>query len=290
MVLTQRDKEILRQVYLFRLMTREQIERLLFPPDQGQDHPTKTSRCRKRLKLLYQHGYLERFPVPSRAGLWAWQPVYRLGTKGADLVAKDLGTLAGRLPYWGKGFDKDHRPTSVSLIFMDHTLKINDIRITVTQVAQSQGYQIEKWLDETQLRSQEMRDYVTVTSGQGRSLKVAVIADAYFVLHLGDRRAHFFLELDQATMSSKRWKTRIQAYRAYTESGKYQQRYQTRSLRVLTVTTTPKRLVNLKKATESVGGDHLFWFTTLEQVTAGNVLSASIWQVAGQELAAALIP
>src|SRR5437870_75067 len=79
MVLTERDREILRQVYLFRMMTREQVERLLFPPEHGQDHFTKTSKARKRLKLLYHHGFLERIPVPVGQGAWAWLPVYRLG-------------------------------------------------------------------------------------------------------------------------------------------------------------------------------------------------------------------
>lgn len=32
-----------------------------------------------------------------------------------------------------------------------------------------------------------------------------MIADAYFVLNLGDKRAHFFLEVDRATEANKRW-------------------------------------------------------------------------------------
>lgn len=283
MVLTSRDKEIIKQVYLFRLMTREQIEQLLFPPERGQDHPTKTTRARQRLRLLYQHGYLERIPAPIGSGLWAWRPVYRLASKGAGLVAESLGTTAAKLPYWGKGFDEDHRPTEVSLLFLEHTLKINDVRLAITLAAKAQGYKIERWIDETQLKSQEMKDYVSLITRQGRSLKVAVVPDAYFVLNLGDRRAHFFLELDRATMSSKRWRTRVLAYKAYTESGKYQKRYQTTSLRILTVTTTPPRLANLKKTTEQAGGSKLFWFTTFEEATPEQILTAPIWRIAGQD-------
>jgi hypothetical protein len=289
MVLTERDKEIIRQVYYYRLMTREQIERLLFPPERGQDHPTKTSICQKRLRFLYQHGYLERIPIPVNPGFWVWMPVYRLAPKGAELIAAELGTTSAKLSYWGKGFDKDHRPTEVSLLFLDHTLKINDIRVAITLAARKAGYRIEKWLDETQLKSQEMKDYVTITSQQGRKLKVAVVPDAYFILHLGDRRAHFFLELDQATMTSKRWKTRILAYKAYTESGKYQERYQTQSLRVLTVTTTPERLANLKTTTERAGGGRLFWFTTFPEATTADIILSPIWRVAGQLPSVSLI-
>jgi Replication-relaxation len=195
MVLTPRDREILRQVYLFRLLTREQIERLLFPPENGQDHFTKTSKVRKRLKLLYHHGYLERMPVPVGQGLWAWRPVYRLGRKGASLIAAELGSTVRQLDYWGKSDDADHRHSEVSLLFVHHALAINDVRIAITLAAMSKGYQLEKWIDESQLKREEMKDYVSVIAGNGHGARVPVIPDAYFALHLGDRRAHFFLSL-----------------------------------------------------------------------------------------------
>jgi Replication-relaxation len=283
MILTERDREILRQVHLLRLTTREQVERLLFPPENGQDHWTKTSKARMRLRLLYQHRYLERIPMPVGSGTWAWQPVYRLGRKGAELVASELGRTAQELPYWGKGDDKDHRTSKASQLFLSHTLSINDVRIAITEAAQAHGYKVEKWLDETHLKSQEMKDHVTVTSDQGRSSKMAVIPDAYFILHLGDRRAHFFLEVDRATITNRRWRMRILAYLELIRSGKYQARYQTRSLRILTVTTTDERLLNLKQTTERTGGKDLFWFTTLDQVTQANVLSSPIWLLANDE-------
>ncbi len=288
MVLTDRDKKILRQVYLYRLMTREQIEQLLFPPDKGQDHPTKTSIVRRRLKLLYQHEYLERIPAPIGPGLWAWRPVYRLAGKGAEIVAGELGVSPKKLAYWGKGSDKDHRSDEVSLLFFEHALAINDVRIAVTLAAQAKGFRVEQWFDDNLLKSQEMKDYVTV-KGKKQSERVAIIPDAYFVLNLGERRAHFFLELDRATMSSKRWKTRVLGYKAYTESGKYQERYHTTSLRILTVTTTAERLVNLKKTTEQAGGSKVFWFTTIDQATVDKIFFSPIWLVANETLPRSLL-
>lgn len=281
MVLMPRDKEILHQVYVHGFMTREQVERVLFRPDRGQDHPTKTSKARKRLKLLYHNGYLERIPIPVGPGAWAWRPLYRLAKRGAELVASELGTTPSKLSYWGKGDDREHRSTKASLLFLNHALKINDVRIEFSQAAEACGYRIEKWVEETHLKSQEMKDYVSVIGETGGRLRVAVIPDAYFVLNLGDRRAHFFLELDQATMSNKRWKMRIGAYLTYVQSGKYQERYQTHSLRVLTVTTSAKRLTNLKKTTESAGGREVFWFSTLDQVLSNQALFSPIWQQAG---------
>src|SRR5438128_1454074 len=89
MVLMPRDVEILRQLHQYRLLTREQIERLLFQPDHGQDHFTKTDKARTRLRLLYHNRYVDRIPAPVSPGAWAWRPVYRLSRKGADLLAAE---------------------------------------------------------------------------------------------------------------------------------------------------------------------------------------------------------
>jgi hypothetical protein len=116
-----------------------------------------------------------------------------------------------------------------------------------------------------------------------------VIVDAYFVLNLGNKRAHFFLEVDRATEANKRWGMRVQAYQVYTESKRYSERYGTKSLRVLTVTVGPKRLANLKLTTEKAGGRQMFWFTTLEQVGTQELLSVAVWEVAGERSKQALI-
>lgn len=282
MELTERDRQILHRVHAYRLLTRAQIERLLFPPENGQDHFTRTSRARHRLKLLYQNKYLERLPQPVGSGTWAWQPVYRLARKGAELVARELGILPQDLVYWGRGDDKDRRATEVTPPFLTHSLRVNDVHIAVTLAAQRGGHKLEQWLDDGQLKSQERKDYVGVNE-EGRHRMVAVIPDAYFVLNLGDRRAHFFLELDRATMSNSRWGTRIKAYLAYIHSGKYTARYQTRSLRILTVTTTQERLRNLRKTTRDSGGGDLFWFTTLDQVSPYSVFFDPIWLLASDE-------
>lgn len=283
MVLTQRDREILRQVYAFRLMTREQIEELLFRPERGQDHMTKTSKVRQRLKLLYQHGYLERIPLPTGPGQWAWRPVYRLARKGAKLLAEEKNMTISQLNYWGKADDREHRTSEPSLLFMKHSLEINDVRLAILRAAEAHGYCVEQWLDDTALKREKMKQDTVFRSDWDGGAKVGVIPDAYFVLHLGDRRAHFFLELDRATMSNGRWRSRIYSYLDYVHSGRYRERFQTPSLRILTVTTTAQRLENLKKATEQAGGKELFWFTTMDQVSPSNVFLGPIWRLANDE-------
>jgi Replication-relaxation len=289
MKLMPRDIEILTTISKFRLATREQIERLHFPPVNGHDHLTRTSSVRHRLKLLFHHRYVERLPVPVNRASWAWRPVYRLAKKGAEVIACEQGVSLSQLSYWGKGFDAQSRRGRASHLFVDHLLKINDVRTAVMLAAEEQGYQIEQWIDDATLKSEVRKEYVTLRRQSGLGTKVAVIPDGYFVINLGTRRAHFFLELDQATMGSQRWKTKVLAYKKYLESGKYQERYKTKSLRILTVTTTEKRLKNLRQITEKAGGGRIFWFTTQDKVEPNQIFSGSIWSVGGEEQAWALL-
>ena len=271
MRLTERDAQVIKAVSIYRVLRRDQLQRLFFP---------SVPVANRVLVRLFQHGFLDRRFVPREYGQGDSQALYLLGARGADLLAAKTGDDRQEITWRA-----EHN--QVGSLFLDHTLAVNDVRIAVALAAQRQGWQVERWLDEVDLKSQEMKDYVDATwtdsRGQARRRRLAVVADGYFVLYMGDRRAHFFVELDQATVSNKRWADKVRGYLAYTWSGKYEKRYQTRSLRILTVTTGEKRLQNLKATTEQAGGKALFWFATLEQATPEAILTEPIWQVADRK-------
>ena len=264
MRLTARDMQVVLSVYAYRALRREQIEKLFFP---------SRNTANERLQRLYHHGFLERRWSPVEYGQGTSQAIYLLAEKGADLVAQQLGIDRGAVA-WQESYNQVGSP------FLEHTLMVNEVRIAVTQAASQAGYTVEKWVTEEELKA--TKDTVQVSTSGGARRKMAVIADAYFVLNLGDKRGHFFLEVDRGTEANKRWGLRVQGYRVYTESGQYSERYGTRSLRVLTVTIGPKRLANLKRTTERAGGRQMFWFTTLEHAQPGEFLKGLVWEVAGQ--------
>lgn len=278
MLLTERDKEIVKAVYAYRLLSTEQVETLLFSPDGNQDHPTKTSICRKRLKLLYQHEYLDRIHLPLVPNQGSRPTIYCLAEQGAQLIAGIEGAERASVAWRRKDNDVD-------FYFLEHSLLINDMRIAVALAARRSGWTLTCWLTERELKS--LKERVPDPVHPDRTLPIA--PDAYFTLELGDKRASFFLEIDQATEANKRFKAKVQAYLAYVTSGQYQERYQTKSLRVLTVTTGERRVANLKSTTEKVAGSDFFWFTTFGMATAEKILTAPIWRVAGQEGRHALI-
>jgi hypothetical protein len=113
--------------------------------------------------------------------------------------------------------------------------------------------------------------------------------DAYLKLKVGGKDVSLFLEVDLGTTPARRFGQKVQGYIAYRMSGRYQARYGRATFRVLTVTTTTRRLASLKKATEKVGGRRMFWFTTFDQITPQTVLGL-VWQVAGEVREVSLLP
>ena len=71
--------------------------------------------------------------------------------------------------------------------------------------ARQAGYTIDKWIKEDELKA--AKEYVYLTMPSVTKRKVAVIADAYFVLDLGDKRAHFFWRWI-GRQANKRWAQR----------------------------------------------------------------------------------
>lgn len=279
--LTARDKQIVEAVYDYEALTPQQISDLFFAPVQTVQTPPPSSRCLHRLKLLYQYGFLEREERPQLLTLGRRAFDYRLTARGAELVALMRGITVEELG-WSKS-----KP--VSPLFLDHLITGNEVRVQIVRAAARHGYTIETWLDEKTLKRQQT-DTVMLTSPSGRKQKAAVVPDGYFHLHTPTDHYHQFLEVDLRTVTGRSetwerrtWARKVQAYLAYYRSGRYQERYHTKSLRILTVTTGAKRLANLKEITEGEGGEARFWFTTLEQVRDADVLTDSIWQMAGRE-------
>lgn len=193
--------------------------------------------------------------------------IYALSKRGAALAASTIGGDHAHLL-------RSAQRATVKPLFLDHLLHINDIRLAFHLSATRQpGHRMDIWLDDRQLA-----DRVPDTSQAGGWLPVR--PDGYMVYQTPGRQLHAFVEADLGTVTNKRWAVRVQAYVTYRLSGAFRQRYGISSFRILTVTTTAKRLSNLLRTTEKAGGKNLFWFTTWSDLAAHSPLSA-IWSVAG---------
>lgn len=279
--LTKRDHQVLLATYKYRALTPQQFSDLLFVPAQLLHTPPPSSRALHRFKLLYQYGFLERHELPQIISEGRKPFVYRLAAGGAELVA-----LLQEVPIE----ELDFRPNeTLGDLFLDHLIATNEVIIACHRSAQRHGFTIEKMLDDKTLKSYQ-KDTVTLTSTSGHKQTAAVVPDGYLHLKAGAHHYHQFLEVDLQTVTGRSmtwgrrtWARKVITYLEYYRSGKYHERYHTKSMRVLTVTTGEKRLENLKKITEESGGESRFWFASLPQVQNADVLVDPIWQVANRD-------
>lgn len=116
--------------------------------------------------------------------------------------------------------------------------------------------------------------------------RLAVVPDGYFQLATPEGRQCFALELDRATVEEKPFKAKVRALGEWKVTGAYRRRFGTDSLRVLFVVAStardPHRLRRVKAWTEAEGGQSLFWFAALPDITPQSIFDQAIWQVAGR--------
>lgn len=266
MRLTERDLEILKAAAEYRVLRQDHIQKLFFG---------SKSTAQYRLSHLYQHGFLNRHFLPVYAG---WSPtLYTLDRRGVATLKNECGI--DHVLTWDS--QNGHE-------FLAHTLAINDFRVAVTLASREAGYHVKQWLTETHLKAHY--DRVSVTDHKGRKQSVSLIPDSYFTLETPKGKASFFLEMDMGTMTISRFQTKIAAYLAYVQTGLYQERYGTKSLRVLTVTTSGVRAENLLRAAHSLQSQRLFWFAVKEVLSPNTVLHSPIWIYPGGQESSALVP
>lgn len=280
---TPRDGRVIRWVWRMRFLTREQIQRLEYDPGEG-----ATRYCRTRLRWLFDEGYLDRRPLSLGTGYGTNVPLYCLDEEGAGWVAVDQ--MMERSEVGWRPRDNEVKP-----YFMEHTLAVNDFWIDVVLATRESECELVRWIDERTLGSDEMKDYVEDPEGRGR---VAIVPDGYFRIRLPDGQgACFALELDRSTVSGRRWREKVRAYVEYQQSGRYEKRYGTHSLRVLTVVEAARRprdeaheekkirrrVKKMKSWTEKAGGRKVFWFAAEPDIEPETLLEEPIWQVASED-------
>lgn len=266
---TEGDRQIVRLVYDYRILSQTQLEQLL-----GKSRST----MQQSLVRLYDHRYLERVFLPI-AELGSSPALYILDKRGIEVLQRQ-----GVADFTGVP-DKD-----ISLLFMEHTLAINRFRIAITQACEQIGWKITTWQTENEVKA----DYDKVmVKGRGSKPKtIPIVPDSYFVIEAPDKGlSHLFLELDRGTMTLERFRAKVEGYLSYYKQGGYEKRYHAKGFRVVTVVDTPKdaRVANLAAHTAKLEGiGRRFWFAHLPAITPETVLTQAIWTVAGDTRPATL--
>ena len=261
MRLQPRDGEILDAVYGHRFLSSGQIQEMFFGC---------TTRSNTRLRKLWEHDYLDRHYLRPLIFHGSSQGIYSLGRRGVDIITESLGADRAEVK---KNREKDR---GLKPFFMEHVLAVNDFRIGFeSAVERHPDLELERWINERAIQD-EYR-----TRKDGRIVRRRIRQDGYGRYWYKGKLYSFFLELDCSTETNVKFGSKVRHYLDYGASGRYFQIYGVKFFKVLVVTTTTRRLMNLKRVTQGIT-DGLFWFTTLDRICAGEMFEP-IWLRVGQE-------
>lgn len=259
-----RDLDILQALYQHRVLRQDQLEQLFFKSKE---------RAQKRLRLLYDHRYVDRRFLAERIGGGGRKPnLYVIDRRGIDLLKEERPELD---LVW------HHSYKDLSDPYLKHALPLNDIMVAIHVACRILDCQVHDWQTEAQLKANHDRVKIHIDGGQRQW--VTIIPDTYFFLWAHQRGFPCFVEYDGGTERSKVIKNKIRAYKAYYETGQYKKRYGYKAFRVLFVSKSEQRVQDLKTWTEELNivGHHWFWFGVLKQLSPDKILTAPIWHYAG---------
>lgn len=240
-------------------MTHSQITRLCFP-DCTSTWPMA------RMQHYFDHKLIKKLDAYNVNGHFLGEIIYTLDRYGAYMAARH------KKIEW-TDFKWRRSPRWITLI---HDLAINDVRLAIVEACQKHTeFSVAKWISEYELSQ--------------ASKRIPGRLDSFFLLQRESQNQRGYveqlalhLEIDTGSHSLKRFvKRKVKPILKYFGTDAYAHHFGVRDGACLIVTSSDKRLVNLKQAIEENGGGGLFYLTTMETISKGTVLTKPIWSLAG---------
>jgi hypothetical protein len=226
----------------------------------------------RRLQLLFHHGYLDRPPMQIDWYTRGSEPlVYALGNRGAEILEAEDGVKRGGIRWNAKN-------RNLSRVFLHHALAVAEVMVAFEVACRSrEGVQFIPPREvlagapaEPRPLRLPFRWQVEVRQG-GKIHSLGVEPDRVFGLRFvdepeGRHRAFFFLEADRGMMpvaeglEQTSLLRKLLSYRERWRQGLHRTHLGIRNFRVLTVTTSRKRVEHLVDMSRmlSGGGSRIF--------------------------------
>jgi len=139
----------------------------------------------------------------------------------------------------------------VSSVFTNHTLDINNFRISLELAARnSNDMSLVSWK-----QGKELLMKASIKE-KGIIKQIPIIPDAYFGLKQSDRVFHYFLEMDRGTTDLKRIALKCRGYLNIWNDKIADAKFEMRSFRLLFVTVSDKRLANMIEQLRKLKSHH----------------------------------
>lgn len=237
MVLQERDRQLLRELGVLRVVDREQAK---IVAGFG-----STTRVNTRLLALTRAGLLRRFFLGTTAG--GAKALYSLSPKGAQLVG---------VPQ--RGPQRRNDAALVGDFFVEHQLAVNGIYCAFKAQATPAG-SFRRWQSFSHPLTSAIR----------------LIPDGYVELETTAGISAAFLEMDLGTESLKIWKEKVRNYLLYALSGAFEKEFGQNRFRVLVIAHSERRMRSIRETVAALT-EKIFWFASLEFIHRDG-LFAPVW-------------
>jgi hypothetical protein len=239
--LTERDVEILVDVWKYRYLNLPQIQAL---------HFTSAKSAYRRLQQLCEGKYIKAFTAPSIAGR-----IFYLNKAGVEVVADHMQVTLDDLKW--------HRSSSTpkDYFFLRHFLAINDFRVALTLACQNSPLSLRGFIPEYvgEKVGGNVKKYLrdSIFDIQNPRHSLSHTPDAAFAIEKDGKAALFFVEIDQGSETvndpTKGVMKAVVFYLNYWTAGKFT-RYEEdfgrefKTFRTLFITNSPRRLAHMREA------------------------------------------
>lgn len=198
-----------------------------------------TTRANTRLLALTRAGFLKRAFLGSR------HAVYWLASKNGRQSKESPEAPTSREP---------------AALFLRHRLEINRALLTLKYASiPMAGWWFVQWQ----------------SFQQSLSATLPLIPDGYFEMGSGQGVLPLFLEIDLGTEAVTVIERKARLYLQLATSGEFTALFHQPRFRVLVVTTSQRRLINLRTSIAKIT-DKIFWFTTIDSLSPERFWS-SVW-------------
>ena len=238
LVLQDRDRHLLRELAVMRVIDREQAK---VAAGFG-----STTRANARLLALVRSGLLKRFFLGTSGG--GKKALYALSLSGAKLL---------NLPY--RAPRRRHDELLVTDFFVAHQLAVNAVYCTMK-------YRPIPFPDARFIRWASFEKPIHGTQ--------SLIPDGYFEL-IAQKPIAAFLEIDLGHEGHKVWKAKLEAYLRYAVSGQFESEFHQPRFRVFVIANSERRAEAIRALAGTLT-EKVFWFSTVGLIN-GEGFWSSIW-------------
>jgi hypothetical protein len=247
MVLQERDRHLLRELSVMRVVDREQAKLVA--------RFGSTTRANVRLLRLTEAKLLRRFFLGTIAG--GRRAIYVLTERGARAVDVPYRGL------WRRRADE----VLVADFFVQHQLAVNDLYGSVKYRPISvPGVVFKRW----------------IAFSKPIAPWLPLIPDGYFEIQIPQGTGACFLEVDLGGESLTVWKEKVRNYLAFAQSEEPERLFGRSRFRVLVVANSERRMRSIRRAVGSLI-DRLFWFTDVEAIRRDGFWGRTWLRLAGDD-------